>query len=299
MVPSGGCARRHSERVSPTLVAGDAAGSKSPHDQAPAEQLPRRYVCRKTSQTITIDGRLDEQAWKDANWTIPFIDIQGSHMPVPRFHTQAAMRWDDQNFYVAARLEEPHVWASLTEHDQIVFHDNDFELFIDPDGDRENYYEIEINALGTIFDLLLERTYIDGGPARHEWQLAGMQSAVHVDGTINDASDIDIGWTVEFALPWKSLAEHADTPSPPRPGDTWRVNFSRVQWKHMLVEVASASNPARVHAYKSAEGATSQPSTKEVYARIFDTPEDNWVWCPQGTINMHLPEHWGLVTFVE
>ena len=41
-----------------------------------------------------------------------------------------------------ALLEEPKPWASLTLHDSVIFKDNDFEIFIDPDGDNHNYYEV-------------------------------------------------------------------------------------------------------------------------------------------------------------
>ena len=66
-----------------------------------------------------------------------FQDIEGDKKPRPRFRTRAKMLWDDQFFYVAAELEEPHVWATLTKHDSVIFHDNDFEIFIDPDGDNQ------------------------------------------------------------------------------------------------------------------------------------------------------------------
>ena len=236
-----------------------------------AMYLPAQYVCQRAMWPIIIDGRLFDAAWSQAPWTHSFMDIEGINKPRPRYSTRAKMLWDDDYFYIAAELEEPHVWATLTEHDQIVFHDNDFEIFIDPDGDRAEYYEIEINALGTIFDLFLVRTYIDGGPALHEWTATGMMSAVDIDGTLNNPSDTDHGWSVEFAIPWSTLAEYAHTPAPPRDGDTWRVNFSRVQWRHRVVD--------------------------GVYKKLPDTPEDNWVWSPQGVINMHLPEHWGFVVF--
>jgi hypothetical protein len=181
------------------------------------------------------------------------------------------MLWDDRYLYIAAALDEPHVWGTLTERDAIIFYDNDFEVFIDPDGDAREYYEIEINALNTVFDLLLMRTYIDGGPALHEWNLEGLKTAVHVDGTLNDPADLDAGWSVELALPWSSLAEYAHQPTPPRDGNTWRMNFSRVEWRHRTVAGR--------------------------YQKIPDTAEDNWVWSPQGKINMHLPQHWGYVVF--
>jgi len=234
--------------------------------------LPKHYDCVRAAGPLVIDGRLDDDAWSRAPWTDAFVDIEGDAKPLPRFQTRAKMLWDDVYFYVAAELEEPHVWGSLTERDQIVYHDNDFEIFIDPNGDRAEYYEVEINALGTIFDLLLVRTYIDGGPALHDWTATGMRSAVHINGTLNDRSDLDRGWSVEFAIPWQTLAEYAHKPAPPQDGDVWRVNFSRVQWRHHVVGGA--------------------------YEKLPEMPENNWVWSPQGTINMHLPEHWGHVRFV-
>ncbi|MDP6849570.1 MAG: carbohydrate-binding family 9-like protein [Planctomycetota bacterium] len=220
-----------------------------------------------------VDGHLNDSAWLKTDWTPDFVDIQGPHLPTPRFQTRVKMCWDEQFFYIAADMEEPHVWATLTQHDSVIFHDNDFEVFIDPDGDREQYYEIEINALGTEWDLRLVKTYIDGGPPVDSWEIPGLQKAVAVQGTLNDPSDLDRGWTVELGIPWVVLAEFANRPSPPNYGDSWRVNFSRVEWQE-------------THAHGE-------------YKKIPDTKEDNWVWTPQHTINMHLPEHWGFVRFVK
>ena len=140
------------------------------------------------------------------------------------------MLWDADYLYIGAELREPHVWGTLTEHDSVIFHDNDFEVFIDPNGDNHEYYEFEINALGTSWDLFLPKPYKDDGKAMNGWEIAGLKSAVFLDGTLNDPRDTDRGWSVEIALPWRSLGEQARRPAPPRDGDQWRVNFSRVQW---------------------------------------------------------------------
>lgn len=240
-------------------------------------QVPRWYVCRRVpvKDGIVVDGRMDEAAWKSADWTEDFVDIEGtdSPRPAPRFATRVKMLWDEEYLYVGAWMDEPHVWGTLTEYDQIVFHDNDFEIFIDPNGDTEEYYEIEINALNNIFDLFLVKTYINGGPSLHDWDLKGMKHAVWIDGTLNDPTDIDKGWSVEFALPWSHLAVCARRSCPPTglEQEPWRINFSRVQWQHEIVNGH--------------------------YQKIPDTPEDNWVWSPQSAVNMHLPEHWGNVVF--
>ena len=232
---------------------------------------PKGYVCYRAAERLSLNGRLDDPAWKAAPWTPHFVDIEGAAKPNPRFRTRAKMLWDDECFYIGAELEEPHVWATLTEHDSVIFQDNDFEVFIDPDGDNHQYYEIEINALNTEWDLRLVKPYRDGGPALNEWEIPGFRSAVHIDGTLNDPSDRDRGWTVEMAFPWKVLAEFANRPSPPREGDHWRANFSRVEW-HVTTENGR-------------------------YVKVPHQPEDNWVWSPQGVIDMHRPERWGYVQF--
>ena len=233
--------------------------------------IPRGYVCRPAVSAVEVDGRLGEKAWRTVPWSQAFLDIEGTTRPVPRFRTRMKMVWDREYLYIGARMEEPHVWGTLTEHDSVIFQDNDFEVFIDPDGDNHEYYEFEINALGTGWDLFLPRPYKDGGKADNGWEIPGLKTAVHVAGTLNDPGDRDGFWSVEIAIPWKVLSEHAHKPSPPEPGDQWRFNFSRVQWKHQV-----------------AEGK---------YQKVKGLKEDNWVWSPQGIIDMHRPERWGYVIF--
>ncbi len=238
---------------------------------------PRGYSCLRASGPIAVDGKLNEPDWAAAAWTEPFTDIRGAAAPRPRFLTHVRMLWDDDYFYVAAEMEEPDLWATLTERDAVIYHDNDFEVFIDPDGDTHEYYELEVNALGTEWDLLLVRPYRDGGPAVDAWDIQGLRTAASLDGTLNEPDDVDVGWTVEIAIPWKVLDDCAHRPAPPSDSDRWRVNFSRVEWH---VEDADGSY------VKSLD-----PTTGE---RL---PEDNWVWSPQGIVAMHYPEMWGFVEF--
>lgn len=232
---------------------------------------PRGYVCYRAEEELGIDGLLDEPAWRAVPWTEDFVDIEGGVKPAPRLRTRAKMLWDDTYLYVGAELEEPRIWATLTEHDSVIFQDPDFEIFIDADGDNHEYYEIEINAFGTEWDLRLPKPYRDGGPALNEWEIPGLRVATHVDGTINDPSDTDRGWTAEIAFPWDALAEFAGRPCPPRPGDQWRIDFSRVEWDVTIEDGR--------------------------YVKVRGKPEDNWVWSPQGVIDMHRPETWGYVQF--
>lgn len=232
---------------------------------------PKGYVCYRAKAPVKIDGKLDDAVWQMAPWTDEFVDIEGDKKPKPRLRTRVKMLWDEHALYIAAEMEEPHLWGTLTKHDAIIFHDNDFEVFLDPDGDNHVYGELEINVLNTTWDLLLPIPYKDGGRAVSAWEVAGLKTAVQIDGTVNNPEDTDRGWTVEIAWPWSGLAELTRQSVPPRDGDQWRINFSRVEWKH------------EVHDGK--------------YRKLPKTKEDNWVWSPQSAIDMHRPERWGYLQF--
>lgn len=238
---------------------------------------PQTYVCYKATDTLTIDGRLNEKSWNKAAWTKSFVDIEGPSKSKPRFRTRTKMLWDENYLYIAAKLEEPQVWAKLTKRDAVIFHDNDFEVFIDPDGDTHHYYELEINALNTVWDLMLTKPYRDGGQPIDYWDIRGLKSSVNINGTLNDPTDIDSGWTLELALPWDVLEETAPEGRPPKDGEQWRINFSRVEWQANAVDGSYK---------KKTDTETGEP-----------IPEDNWVWSPQGIVNMHYPEMWGFVQF--
>jgi hypothetical protein len=200
----------------------------------PPEPDHRGYLCFRTSSAITPDGILDEPSWIAAPWTDYFVDIEGDAKPVPALKTHAKLLWDDKNLYVGAELEEPHVWATLRQRDTVIFFDNDFEVFIDPDGDTHNYYELEVNAFGTEWDLLLTKPYNDGGFPVNGWDIKGLKTGTHVEGTINNPGDTDKGWSVEIVIPLAALREAAGVAGMPKEGDQWRIGFSRVQWRMVI-----------------------------------------------------------------
>jgi len=134
--------------------------------------------------------------------------------------------------------------------------------------------EFEMNALNTLWDLFLTRPYRDNGRVSNSWDIKGIKTAVDISGTINDPSDTDEKWVVELAFPLEVLAEFGGYPEA---GKIWRINFSRVNWRTEIV----GNNYVKAI----------DPETGKAY------PEFNWVWSPQGVINMHYPEMWGYLLF--
>ncbi len=259
------------------------------------------YTCYRTRQPLTIDGHLTEAAWQAAPQSPRFVDMVTGDPA--HFDTRAAALWDDVNLYVGFWVEEPFVEAHLTERDSLIFMENDVEVFIDG-GDC--YYEFEINARNTVyevffiwqdaykrggkfdvpeFDLIDRRALSFGGNydrsgwsfwkgthprgvrwAFTDWDFPGAQSAVHVDGQLNNRAVVDKGWTVELAFPWAGMKWLANGRSlPPKPGDEWRIFFGRFE----KMEIAGA-----------------RPE-----------PQPAWCWTPHGTLDTHQPERFTPVQF--
>jgi hypothetical protein len=233
------------------------------------------YDCRRTPTAPNLDGTLTDPAWDVAPWTTDFVPITGDG-PEPRFRTRAKLMYDDEYLYVGGLLEEPHVWSTMREKNTKLFEENNFELFLDPDGDGLNYYEFEINPLGTIWELTLPKPYVDGGVPVDPTNLPGLRTALHIDGTLNDPSDIDTGWSVEIAVPWADLAPYnvsstanEGRATPPNPGDEWRMNLMRCEWPHSVDD--------------------------GTYVKGTDL--EFWVWSPQYVVDMHRPDRWGVLRF--
>jgi len=221
---------------------------------------PPQYICYRTPQKITVDGIISPKEWDSAPWTRDFIDIEGESHPTPYFQTRAKMLWDDEGIYFAAKLDETNVCATLKHHDDVIYHDNDFEIFIDPTGMTHHYLEYEMNAFGTDWDLMLTAPYRDGAFMLNNWEIIGKKSAVHVEGTVNNAKDKDKYWSIEVFFPWSAILQVMPDKSKIENGLQLRVNFSRVEYP---------------------EGKT--------------TGENNWVWAATKEINIHRPEFWGFV----
>ena len=266
-----------------------------PHPPYPEENL-KHYTCYRAVGPIVIDGHLDEESWQKAPRSPRFEDLEEPGR-LALFDTQSAMLWDDEYLYVGFWLEEPDIRATLTERDSMICRENDVEVFI---AGQDAYYEFELNALGTIMErfYIWQDRYIEAGYADipefalidngivdtlgghwsghksargrrwcfRSWDMPGLQWAVHLDGTINDSSDVDRGWFAEIAFPWQGLKHLAgDRSLPAKEGDIWRMDISRFQW---IEEGGNRTCPG-------------------------------WAWNSHGVYDSHTPERFTYIHFSE
>ena len=122
---------------------------------------PRHMLVRRGN--VSVDGRLDDEAWAKAEWhSNEFVDITAHPLSpvldsVPSFQqAEVAAMWDDEYFCVGARLRDPIIYATVPAgHNgaSVPYVDNDFEVFIDPSGTAQFYKEFEMNVLNATYDV--------------------------------------------------------------------------------------------------------------------------------------------------
>jgi hypothetical protein len=181
-----------------------------------------RYLVKRTTGPITVDGQLDEPSWRAAASTGPFWLNDGSGPASSR--VEAKLLWDDQNLYFAFDCDDPDLFATMKQRDEHLWEEEAVEMFIDPDGDGKNYLELQVNPLGTFLDIFILTPVV---PIPYESYTISAKWAVKTGGSVNDSSDPDKGWSAEVALPLKEAVTAAHLP--PKEGDKWRLGLYRIE----------------------------------------------------------------------
>lgn len=223
--------------------------------------IPTLRARRVADAAITVDGRIDEAAWRSAGRTLGFVH-PGTGAPVggSRVQAEAWVAWSDERLLVAFKVwdatparafrrddEDPHVWERET----------GVEVMIQPGdpGDNDGYYELQVGASGALW-----ATRFDGynrpvtrdatGAMRfgHQSWSPQVERGVRVEGG---------ALHVEMAVRWRDL-QSARAMIPPRDGEVWRVNLYSFR----------------------------------------DAQRDSLAWSPiLGAGNFHRASRWGRVTF--
>jgi hypothetical protein len=164
---------------------------------------------KRTAGEIKIDGKLDDDGWKNAAVADNFAEHQPGDQVKPPVDTRAMITYDDKKLYVAyVCYDDPAaIRASYSERDRI-YHDDNVGFFFDTYGDAAWAYTLNINPYGIQADGLWTSGF--GEDSRYDliWESAGQIT--------------DSGYQVELAIPFSSLR------FPDKPQQTWKVDF----WRH-------------------------------------------------------------------
>lgn len=140
-----------------------------------------------------------------------FADAVTGNPPAQSTEIRAAWSKDEWRLLFVASDTDP--WATMTQRDAPLYEEETVEVFFDPFGDLQTYFEIEVNPLGTVLDLFFRKSR-SGYKGDIAWDCGGFRAVTKVD---------DGRWITEMAIPFASVAD-----APPNPGTQWRANFCRI-----------------------------------------------------------------------
>lgn len=214
------------------------------------------YTCLKAKTAVVIDGDLSDPAWQKAEK----VSFSRTETSIPtNFPTTGMMTWDDSYLYIAWDSKSPDVWTTKFTKDTDLWNEEVVEIFIDPGAIGKNFLELEVNPANTIVDLNVAKPF----QGDVNWDIQGLKTAVIVNGTLNDHTDQDVGWTTEIAIPWASMKDIQGVSGPPNDGTQWRINLYRI----------------------------ARPWPKNA------SKDEYLAWSPTGAINFHMPDKFGIVRF--
>jgi hypothetical protein len=144
---------------------------------------------------ITIDGRLDEAAWKQAAVIDRFYETYPGDNTEPKVKTVVYLTYDDHDFYVGIHAFDPEpgkIRAPFVERDNIIGTDDNVAVLLDTRNDRRSAVELRVNPRGNQADAI----YNDG---------SGNED-FSPDFFYDTAAEITAdGWTAEMRIPFSSL----------------------------------------------------------------------------------------------
>jgi uncharacterized protein DUF5916 len=184
-----------------------------------AQDSPSRAAptVRAVRGTIRVDGRLDDLLYGTTGAIESFVQQEPDEGKPATEKTEAWVFFDDDMIYVAARCWESRRErrvANEMRRDTNQLRQNDtFAVLFDTFHDRRNGYLFTANAIGGMGDSQIT----DEGPPNVDWNTVWTF----------ETAEFDEGWTVEMAIPFKSLRYQSGREQ------TWGINLRRVvRWKN-------------------------------------------------------------------
>ena len=195
-------------------------------------EMPTYKVARATTP-ITVDGKMDEEAWKNAQ-VVSFDYFYRADKPVDKQTTKFRMLWDDTNIYLFYDAQDTSLTTREKNFDGRPYLDDCAEFFVVPVPDSLNmHFGFEINITEAAYDYIVLWQYYKN----RTFFISGYNPVYKVkatyDGSLNDEKNKDKGWKMEFAIPIAALSNMQNI-ARPRAGVKWA--FQAVRQDRNLVD---------------------------------------------------------------
>lgn len=185
-----------------------------------------------TPTAVNIDGKLNDPVWLNTRAYQMSLSAdkekKGSSLSEPG---QVRFAWDENYFYLAASFVDSDIVAEGDEDQLHHYSLGDVcELFLKP-ANKTWYWELYVSPKGRKTTFWFPSQGRLGLPSNFKAYKSGLVVAAQNDGTINDWSDKDKGWTAEMAMPIKDLCERGESFGP---GSDWRILVGRYNYSYYL-----------------------------------------------------------------
>ncbi len=213
LVPGGDCDAQHRRCVYPDAACGERgrfskfADAHAGRCRAALELDDSTAIAHRIETEVVLDGDPAELKLGPPLLIDSEFGVRG----------RVWLRWNDESLFVAAEVEDPMLEATIV-NEGTLWDDDSLEIMFDTAWDR---------AAGTLprsddFKFVvtaLNATGVSWGGIRPAiaWDTP-VRSAVAIDGTLNQRTDADAGYQLEFEIPW------TDAFPKPEAGVAWGMN---------------------------------------------------------------------------
>ncbi len=198
------------------------------------------FKVSKTKGPITIDGKMNETAWKNTE-VRAFDYFYRIEKPKDEQKTKFRMLWDEENLYVFFECEDQYITAREKSRDGQPYLDDCAEIFLIPVPDSLNmHFGFEVNLNKASNDFIWLNNFYQGKSGMVKSYNPEFKVGVSINGTVNDNSDIDKGWAMEISIPLK-LFKGVDSFYPVKSGNRWAFLAARQDRNDAIGERRSTS----------------------------------------------------------
>lgn len=174
----------------------------------------------KISKEVAVDGDLSD-------WNSPFSSAFVVHNSGGKAsqNTFVSLLWNDDSLYIAFRCVDSAIVGGIREKDAEIFKTDDLvELFIDADGDRQNYLELGVNAFSSNYDMVINcvSTFCGGWKTNISFNILEIETVSKITTE---------GYVTEIKIPFSSLEKISEGNfKKPLTGTKWKGNAFRIDY---------------------------------------------------------------------
>lgn len=195
------------------------------HYQVMANESNTPIKIVKTTEKIVIDGMATDKDWSSAT-AYPLSYFYGVDKPTDKQTSSVKMLWDDSHLYFLFKAQDSYLTVSETERDGAPYFDDCFEVFLIPSAEPiKLHYGFELNLNKAANDFIFLNDFYQNSKVVLKSYNPAYQVGLHTEGSVNDNSDKDVGWSMELAIPIQAFLNAQFTPV--QQGSVWSIMVVR------------------------------------------------------------------------